>query len=124
MAKMTLSADLRKQAAEIKRTAEESGLQSNFFFATTFDRYLMQLEILESLKDAIKEHGMTVEKEYVKGRQNLCSNPAVADYNRTTDSANKTVACLMRILKNYGVDPADGDDDSLMSAIGDGEGNE
>lgn len=109
--------DLDKQAKEILRIAEESGVQSNFFFVTTFKRYLVQIDILANLEKAIKENGMTVKKEYVKGRENLCSNPAIADYNRTTDSANKTVATLMRILKNYGVDEASDDVDPLMSLI-------
>ena len=93
---------LDKQADEILRIAEESGAQSNFFFVTTFKRYQVQLKILTDLEESLKEHGMQVTKEYVKGRGNIYSNPAIADYNRTTDSANKTVATLMRILKNNG----------------------
>lgn len=113
MAKM----DMNKQANEILRMAEESGTQSNFFFVTTFKRYQVQLAILNDLEKSLKENGMTVTKEYVKGRGNLYSNPAIADYNRTTDSANKTVATLMRILKNYGVEETSEDEDTLMSLI-------
>ena len=110
--------NLDRQAKQILKIAEESGAQSNFFFVTTFKRYQVQLKILTDLEESLKEHGMQVTKEYVKGRQNLCSNPAIADYNRTTDSANKTVATLMRILKNYGVDDPDREDvDPLMSII-------
>lgn len=117
MAKM----DLNKQAQEIMRIAEESGAQSNFFFVTTFKRYQVQLNILNDLEKALKEDGMTVTKEYVKGRKNLYSNPAISDYNRTTDSANKTVATLMRILKNYGVDESSKEDiDPLMAIINGG----
>ena len=113
MAKM----DLNKQASEILRIAEESGAQSNFFFVTTFKRYQVQLNILNSLEKSLKDEGMTVTKEYVKGRKNLYSNPAISDYNRTTDSANKTVATLMRILKNYGVDEQTDETDPLLSII-------
>lgn len=109
--------DLNKQAQEIIRIAEESGAQSNFFFLTTFKRYQVQLNILADLERSLKEHGMTVKKEYVRGRENLYSNPAISDYNRTTDSANKTVATLMRILKNYGADEASSDDDQLLALI-------
>ena len=112
---------LENQAKEILRLAEESGVQSNYFFATTFDRYLVQLKILEELKKAIDDEGMLVSKEYVKGRKNLYTNPAVSDYNRTTDSANKTVSTLMRIIKSFGVDESD-EADPLMSIInGDGD---
>lgn len=113
--------DLNKQANEILRIAEESGAQSNFFFVTTFKRYQVQLSILNDLEKSLEEHGMQVTKEYVKGRGNLYSNPAIADYNRTTDSANKTVATLMRILKNYGVDESAGDESDPLMAIINGE---
>ena len=117
MAKM----DLQKQANEILRIAEESGAQSNFFFVTTFKRYQVQLKILSELEKSLEDEGMTVTKEYVKGRQNLYSNPAISDYNRTTDSANKTVATLMRILKNYGVDETPNEDVDPLIAIINGE---
>ena len=108
---------LEQQAKEIVKLAEESGVQSNYFFVTTFDRYQVQLKILEELKECIEEEGMLVSKEYVKGRKNVYSNPAVGDYNRTTDSANKTVATLMRIIKNFGVDEDKEDIDPLMEVI-------
>lgn len=113
---------LNEQAKEIIRIAEESGVQSNFFFITTFKRYQVQLNILAELEKSLKEDGMQVTKEYVKGRKNLYSNPAINDYNRTTDSANKTVATLMRILRNFGVDDtSEQDTDPLMKIINGGE---
>lgn len=120
MAKM----DLTKQAQQIIKIAEESGAQSNFFFVTTFKRYQVQLNILQELEKALKEEGMTVTKEYVKGRKNLYSNPAIAEYNRTTDSANKTVATLMKILKNYGVNETTEEEDPLLAIINGGGANE
>ena len=108
---------LEEQAKEIVKLAEESGVQSNYFFVTTFERYQVQLHILSELKECIEEEGMLVSKEYVKGRKNVYSNPAVGDYNRTTDSANKTVATLMRIIKNFGVDEDKEDIDPLMEVI-------
>lgn len=117
--------DLNEQAKEILKIAEDSSVQSNFFFLTTFKRYQVQLKILTELEKSLKEDGMQVTKEYVKGRKNLYSNPAIQDYNRTTDSANKTVATLMRILRNFGVeDTSEQDADPLMKIINGGEDNE
>lgn len=113
--------NLQQQANEIIRIAEESGVQSNFFFVTTFKRYQVQLTILSELEKSMKEEGMLVSKEYVKGRKNLYTNPAVAEYNKTTDSANKTVATLMRIIKNFNVDDATDEEDQLMKIINGGE---
>ena len=109
--------ELALQAEEIVRLAEESGVQSNYFFVTTFERYKVQLRILEELQKAIEEEGMLVSKEYVKGRKNLYTNPAVSDFNRTTDSANKTVSTLLRIIKNFGVDEEKEERDPLLEMI-------
>ena len=118
MAKLSLN----EQAQEIIRIAEESGVQSNFFFITTFKRYQVQLNILTELEKTIKAEGALVTKEYVKNRKNMYTNPAISDYNRTTDSANKTVATLMRILRNFGVDDAEEQDaDPLMKIINGGD---
>lgn len=108
---------LKEQATEIIKIAEESGVQSNFFFATTFKRYQTQLDILSELEKIMAEEGMLVSKEYVKGRKNLYSNPAVAEYNKTTDSANKTVATLIRIIKNFNVEESTEEEDVLMKMI-------
>ena len=113
--------NLKEQADAILKLAEESGLQSNYFFVTTFERYQVQLQILEELEKAIKDEGMLVSKEYVKGRKNLYTNPAVSDYNRTTDSANKTVATLLKILKNFDADSSQDDADPLMDIINGGD---
>lgn len=121
MAQMTL----KDQAEAIKRMAEESGLESNYFFITTFERYEVQLNILERLKESMDKDGMLVSKEYVKGRGNLYSSPAVTEYNRTTDSANKTVSTLMRILKNFGASSTDDKGgDPLLAMINGGDGDD
>lgn len=120
MAKMTLN----EQAQEIIKIAEESGVQSNFFFLTTFKRYQVQLNMLNDLEKAIKEDGATVTKEYVKGRKNVYSNPALRDYNTTTDSANRTVATLMKIIKNYNVSDTTEEEDPLFKIINGSEENE
>ena len=112
---------LREQAEEIIRIAEESGVQSNFFFLTTFKRYQVQLNILSELEKTMKEEGILVTKEYVKGRKNLYSNPAVTEYNRTTDSANKTVSTLMKIIRDFNVDEGANEEDPLMRIINGGE---
>lgn len=112
--KMTLN----EQAKEILRIAEKSGVQSNFLFVTTFKRYQVQLKILSDLEKEISSGDVLIAKEYVKGRKNMYSNPAIADYNRTTDSANKTVATLMRVIKQFNAGVGeDEDDDPLMSII-------
>ena len=42
----TSDALLKEQADQIMEMAESSGLQENYFFKTTFDRYMTQVEVL------------------------------------------------------------------------------
>ena len=108
----------KKQAEQIFKIAEENGVQGNFLFTTTFDRYLFLLENLEELKKKIKDEGMTVEKAYIKGEKNTYSSPNVRNYNSTCDLANKTVATLMKIIRSFNVKESDDEDeDPLLKAI-------
>ena len=113
--------NLDEQAKEIMKIAEESGVQSNYFFLTTFKRYQVQLNLLDNLEKRIQEDGAVVTKEYVKGRENVYSNPALKDYNTTTDSANRTVSTLMKIIKNYNVSETTEDEDPLFKIINGGD---
>ena len=120
---MAKKISLQEQAEEIIRIAEESGVQSNFFFITTFKRYQVQLNILNELEKAMKDDGMLVSKEYVKGRKNLYTHPAVAEYNKTTDSANKTVSALMRIIKGFNVEKQEEPEEDPLIKIINGSGS-
>ena len=115
---------LNEQAREIIKIAEETGVQTNFFFVTTFKRYQVQLNNLTELESAIRDTGTLVTKEYVKGRANIYVNPAVTEYNKTTDSANRTVTTLMKIIKGFAKEDVERDSghDPLMAIIN-GEDN-
>ena len=91
---------LEEKAQDILEKAESMGVQSNFLFKTTFNRYTVQLKIMQELEKEIKEIGATVQKEYVKGRKNVYTNPAITEYNRTASAANNTVATLINIIKS------------------------
>lgn len=93
---------LQEQAQEILRRATEKGVSGNFFFVTTFKRYQVQMQILSSLEKEIKENGATITKTYVKGRENLCTNPAIGEYNKTSTAANSTVSTLIQIIEKLG----------------------
>lgn len=116
---MKTKMNLQEQAVEILRIAEDTGVQTNFFFVTTFKRYQVQLSNLSELEKAIKETGTLVTKEYVKGRANIYVNPAVTEYNKTTDSANRTVTTLMKIIKGFAKEDEERDSgyDPLMAII-------
>ena len=109
--------NLNEQAQEILKIAEKHGVEQNFFFITTFKRYQVQIGILNDLEKTIREDGILVTKEYVKGRENVYSHPAIADYNRTTDSANKTVVTLMKIITTLRNRQDDDEPDQLLEIL-------
>ena len=117
---MSNKMNLNEKAQQIMRIAEQYGIEKNFLFITTFKRYSIQLQILTELEKAIEEHGSMVEKEYVKGRKNLYTNPAINEYNKAVNSANKTVSTLMSIIKTnsdkYNEDSGE-EEDPLMRAL-------
>ena len=118
---MAREMNINAKAQEILRIAEQYGVEKNFLFITTFKRYTVQLKVLQDLEKAIEEHGSTVEKEYVKGRKNLYTNPAIKEYNNAVNSANKTVSTLMSIIKTnsdkYNPESNDEEIDPLLRVI-------
>lgn len=110
--------DLNAMAEEILRIAAQNGVEQNFFFITTFKRYQVQIKILNDLEKTIRAEGNTVTKEYVKGRKNVYTHPAIGEYNKTSTAANQTVQTLMKIVTTMR-NEYDGTDDG-----GDGSGDE
>lgn len=106
-----------KSIKELKKLAEEYGISNNPLFETTLSRYETQICILEDLKNTIDSSDVLVTKEYVKGRSNYYTHPAITEYNRTTDSANKTVSTLMKIIKGFALDEDSNENDPLLEAI-------
>lgn len=120
MAKLSLN----EQAKEIIKIAEASGVQSNFLFTTTFDRYLQHIKLCEEYKKQIAADGLLVTKEYVKNRKNLYINPAVDAYNKAADAANKDVSTILKIIKTFNVSEDSEDEDPLMKIINGGGASE
>jgi hypothetical protein len=116
---MARKLNLQEQANDILEIAEKYGVEQNFLFITTFQRYQVQLKILTDLQAKIKEDGALVTKEYVKGRGNLYTHPAIGEYNKTSTAANQTVATLIKIIKSLrNGEDEDGGEDELLKALG------
>ena len=93
--------DMNDVASELIKLAEQGGVEQNFFFTTTFARYKTQLNLLTRLQAEISGADLVVTKEYVRGRQNIVSNPAINEFNKTSQAANQTVICLMKIISTF-----------------------
>lgn len=113
--------DLKKRADDILKIAETYGVEQNYFFLTTFKRYQFQMQCLIDLEKQIKEDGMTVTKVYVKGRQNVYSHPALAEYARMSTAADRSVSTLLKIVNSMKAENSDDGDDPLLAILrGDG----
>ena len=112
-------AELKAKADRILAEAKGRGLQNDFFFSTTLDRYMAQLKILERLKAAINTKGLTVTKTYAKGAKNVYANPLISEYNKTASAANGTVTTLLNVLRALeGEERQDGKLQSLITSLG------
>ena len=69
-----------------------------YFFDSAFERYQLQNKVMENLKKVVEDEGMVVEKEYVKGRKNIVTNPAIKEYNNTSTAANNTMTAIMKLF--------------------------
>ena len=97
--------NLTKMANQLVKMAKEGGVEQNYFFQTTFDRYKVQLETLDRLQAEIENNNVMMSKEYVKGRQNMVVNPAISEYNKSCTAANQTATTLSRIIKEFAEGP-------------------
>lgn len=91
---------LAQQAEQILEKAKARGVQSNFFFITTFKRYQVQMQIMAELEKKINNDGPIVTKEYATGRTDTITNPAISEYNKTATAANNTVATMIKIIES------------------------
>lgn len=64
--------------------------------------YAEEVELIAQMRTQLEEDGMTVEKEYVKGRQNVCIHPLVQEIPKHVDCANRTLGILGDIIVKRG----------------------
>ena len=64
--------------------------------------YTEQAQLIATMRTKLAEDGMTVEKEYVKGRANVCVHPLVQEIPKHVDSANRTLSLINDIIVKRG----------------------
>lgn len=106
---------------EIMEMAKEYGVEENALFISCANQYALQQDVIEKMKQSLDdEDNCTVEKEYVKGRANLCINPLVKELPKHSDSANRTLATMIDIINKLGHKPEQ-KSESLLSKLMAGE---
>ena len=94
--------NLKAQEREILQKAQEKGVENSYMFLTLFEEYRETQKHLKELKKSIKTDGTMVTKEYVKGRQNLYVNPAIAAYNSSVQTLGKLAQLLFKYIDAIG----------------------
>ena len=106
---------------EIMEMAKEYGVSENALFISCANQYALQQDVIERMKKSLDEDdNCTIDKEYVKGRPNLCINPLVKELPKHSDSANRTLATMIDIINKLGHKPEQ-KNDSLLSKLMAGE---
>lgn len=96
------SRKIEKSLVQFKKDAEAQGYADNFLFVSTLNRLEVQIKIMQNMEESMENDGTLVTKEYVKGRANLYTSPAVATYNKTCQQANNTTQTLMKVIEALG----------------------
>ena len=81
-------------------------VDENELFIAAAKQFMIQRNVICKIEKQIKEDGGLVSsKEYVKGRENICAHPLVRELPKHADSANKTMAVMLDIIKTFGKEP-------------------
>lgn len=109
------------RSEEILEKAKAKGIEDDYFFQTTFERYKFQLKLLAGLQEDIMINGLKTSKVYVKGYENEAPNPAIGEYAKIATCANNTVNTLLKILDKPKSKKAEKEDKvtEILKAIGD-----
>ena len=92
----------RISAKAFREMAEQYQVEGNALFNSALETYRLQLSVIRNIEKDVKAGNPTTEKEYVKGRKNLYIHPAIKELPRHVDSASKTAALLLSIIKDLG----------------------
>lgn len=103
-----------EELKEIEEAAKAANCDTNFFYRTTLDRYVDQLDLLEKARKSIEEDGLTIVQITPRGAEREIPNPAVQTYNQTASAANSTVQTLLRIVQTYKFMAAKEDEDDEL----------
>ena len=120
-ARKRVTKKVEDKSEQILEKAKAKGIEDDYFFQTTFERYKFQLKLLAGLQEDIMINGLKTSKVYVKGYENEAPNPAIGEYAKIATCANNTVNTLLKILDKPKSKKAEKEDKvtELLKAIGD-----
>lgn len=113
MAQINLKSDkkIKKLRADFIHDAEALKLTDDYLFVQSFNAFENQIRLMDDLLKQIDKGGLMVVVPAGKDTSKTVVNPAVAEYNRMANLANKTSATLLGMITEKRKEiPADADD--------------
>lgn len=80
-------------------------------FVASAKTFIQEAQLIAKMREQLKADGLTVEKEYVKGRANLSAHPLIAEIPKHVDCANRMLICMGNIIEARGEKPEQAEDD-------------
>ena len=80
-------------------------------FAASAKMYVQEAQLIAQMRAQLKADGLTVNKEYVKGRQNVTAHPLIAEIPKHVDCTNRLLANMANIISTRGEMPEQAEDD-------------
>lgn len=85
--------------------AKQYQVDDNTLFVAAAKTYDSQAKRKKKIEEQIEKDGETVEKEYVKGRQNITAHPLLDVLQKLEDSMNRTLHTMLEIITEIGEEP-------------------
>ena len=80
-------------------------------YAACAKAFTQEAQLISQMRAQLKADGLTVNKEYVKGRQNVTAHPLIAEIPKHVDCANRLLTSMSNIIATRGEKPDSADDD-------------
>lgn len=94
-----------KSYRELMKLARSYEVDTNAIVLELAAKYCDQKKLIDDIRLKLEEDGLTVKKEYVKGRENICANPLVDAWTKHNDSASRTLDYLATAITKFGHQP-------------------
>ena len=91
---------------ELLELARAYGVEDNELFRSACCRYAAQVEMIDRMRKEIDAQGFLVEHVNVRGTKNLEPHPLAVQLPKYIDSANRTMALMLDLIRHLGTKPA------------------
>ena len=71
-------------------------------FIVAVKTFVEEAKLIDRMRKQLNEDGMTVTKEYVKGRENIAAHPLIAEIPKHVDCANRLLQSMNAIIESRG----------------------